>query len=986
MRPRQTRNRVLAAMIVIAALLMLGLIGLPASQDGCGGDELSTVEEAVRAAGGACGDGVCSCTESANGSCAGDCAQTSGPAAKQFTCGNGTCESAETAASCPADCGTCGSSTPPPSPSGELSETCDPSAWVDTDGDGAADACPCSLAGLRRPGACLAGFPILCKDSSGAVGVGACGASCMGLGPGGCVAPTDPDGDGFFGAADRFPNDGSEATDLDGDGIGDVADPDDDGDGLPDSSDPDPTAPAVVVDLAVPRHAVAGTTYSFTVRLVGSVSTPVTLTMPTKPSSATLDPATGQVSWTPTSLEKGAQTFVAVASVSGATVTSRATSVVGVPLDGASATIDSAGGYVEITNRRSPAKGARIDIPGGALAAPTTISIRPLDTGGAWATAVASGTEEVLGEPLLLEPEGLTFAVPADLRFPKTVSGTYHPMLVRGVYTHPKPEGNGIDSSTYVDSSGQFHVRVSSFSDRAIGVLKSALLANPIEPYLVVGAVGYRQLRVRTDQLLSGLGRHTLYERDLEAQRRAVEKCIKPLSCGVVPIQDAITVYPDGTKAVAGTRSAMYEAKSSSGVPLPSTCARFAKLAACLWDQMAKVSRELDVPFAPEAYLANLYDLAGDAEIDGHFSVQREGSVGRDEYSDYVGSLKGADAPRANRPEWLLTHNDGCPASYNCGYKEFTPISCSGGNTCPTSLGVPAKEMNPPCCQNGVVTTYIRTNADGSLMYQGEDRSGRRGHLVGNMLAPAMAEVLTMQQRKDYSEPSENDYKVNGIGQAFGRAILRRDLRTSAGIEAFLMRESCSNPGEPAPLTDCNCRTDGLCGTCPANTGADSNRSCCPGPEPHWKSMNGACVPSCGVLLGQKNLTGDAGSCRATPCAPEQDLGKSHDCPYCCAPQSCDAAPARVDECPAGTIGTIVQRSNLCNPGSWRYALSSNCTNCGVTIAPNRHGCPYPDTTWDCPTGWCVGCMRPLRCDCSANCIVCGSNDQCNACGSDCQR
>ena len=47
----------------------------------------------------------------------------------------------------------------------------------------------------------------------------------------------DADGDGIPDGEDEFPNDPTEATDTDGDGIGNNADPDDDNDGIPDGAD-----------------------------------------------------------------------------------------------------------------------------------------------------------------------------------------------------------------------------------------------------------------------------------------------------------------------------------------------------------------------------------------------------------------------------------------------------------------------------------------------------------------------------------------------------------------------------------------------------------------------------------------------------------------------------------------------------------------------------------------------------------------------------
>jgi len=59
---------------------------------------------------------------------------------------------------------------------------------------------------------------------------------------------TDTDGDGVNNAEDAFPYDPNEISDLDGDGVGDNADPDDDGDGIEDSDDAFPENPAEWMD------------------------------------------------------------------------------------------------------------------------------------------------------------------------------------------------------------------------------------------------------------------------------------------------------------------------------------------------------------------------------------------------------------------------------------------------------------------------------------------------------------------------------------------------------------------------------------------------------------------------------------------------------------------------------------------------------------------------------------------------------------------
>ena len=104
--------------------------------------------------------------------------------------------------------------------------TIDLGALIDSDGDGAPNACDSSCQSL---GMAVDAFPNnanewLDTDSDGL----------------GNNSDTDDDGDGISDAQDDFPLDASEATDTDDDGIGDNADLDDDNDGVVDTSDPFP--------------------------------------------------------------------------------------------------------------------------------------------------------------------------------------------------------------------------------------------------------------------------------------------------------------------------------------------------------------------------------------------------------------------------------------------------------------------------------------------------------------------------------------------------------------------------------------------------------------------------------------------------------------------------------------------------------------------------------------------------------------------------
>ena len=105
--------------------------------------------------------------------------------------------------------------------------------FVDADGDGVPDGCDI-----------CPGFDDLVDSDGDGV-------------PDGCdVCPgaddnLDADGDGVPNATDLFPNDPTESADLDGDGIGDNADPDRDGDGVRDADDrcPDKAGPYAIQGL-----------------------------------------------------------------------------------------------------------------------------------------------------------------------------------------------------------------------------------------------------------------------------------------------------------------------------------------------------------------------------------------------------------------------------------------------------------------------------------------------------------------------------------------------------------------------------------------------------------------------------------------------------------------------------------------------------------------------------------------------------------------
>jgi hypothetical protein len=63
------------------------------------------------------------------------------------------------------------------------------------------------------------------------------------------------------------------------------------------------------------------------------------------------------------------------------------------------------------------------------------------------------------------------------------------------------------------------------------------------------------------------------------------------------------------------------------------------------------------------------------------------------------------------------------------------------------------------------------------------------------------------------------------------------------------------------------------------------------GPEPHYKSIAGACLPSCGVMLNGRGVAPSEGACCPRGCAASARLiGRAWDCQACCTgqPPLCD--------------------------------------------------------------------------------------------------
>lgn len=171
---------------------------------------------------GSCGDGTCEAWESA-ATCGADC-----------QCGDGVCDSTE-ADSCLPDCGTCGDGA---CGARETPKIC-PADCTVTCGDGSCDAdevtgCPQDCGCPDSP--TYADAPIWCGDGV-CQAVGAIPESCVNC-PGDCGAATDSDADQIADCIDNCPlAPNPEQADFDDDGMGNVCDADDDNDGVVDASD-----------------------------------------------------------------------------------------------------------------------------------------------------------------------------------------------------------------------------------------------------------------------------------------------------------------------------------------------------------------------------------------------------------------------------------------------------------------------------------------------------------------------------------------------------------------------------------------------------------------------------------------------------------------------------------------------------------------------------------------------------------------------------
>lgn len=88
-----------SALVFVCASFLVGC----AFGEGSPGDDTSGGVDAAVATGATCGDSVCAASEV--GSCTQDCGNGGGGTGVNPVCGNSTCETGETSASCPNDCG-----------------------------------------------------------------------------------------------------------------------------------------------------------------------------------------------------------------------------------------------------------------------------------------------------------------------------------------------------------------------------------------------------------------------------------------------------------------------------------------------------------------------------------------------------------------------------------------------------------------------------------------------------------------------------------------------------------------------------------------------------------------------------------------------------------------------------------------------------------------------------------------------------------------
>lgn len=395
---------------------------------------------------------------------------------------------------------------------------------------------------------CTAGSPVICTQADGGEAIGTCSSTCQIPGTADCAGNPDSDGDGAANAVDMFPNDAAETGDLDRDGIGDNADADDDNDQIPDSQDANPKTAEVSILDTIPPVMLVGELQRFTLTVGGPRSSEAQLSLKSGPAGASYVGSAHEVLFTPTAADLGERRFVVRATAGNSVVEKTLRTVVAQPLTGAQATIGPAGGSVELTDSTSPAFGARLTFPPGAVATNTVISLRPLNTAGAGIELVADGSS--LGTALLLEPRGIQFAVPVELTLPADVSASETGLVLAAIEPGDSTGLRGTPPLTLVD--GRWRAKLSGFS--VVRVMKKA--ANTIGGLIFNG------------------GRPI----DLLAQKAAVQ-CATRVQCALAAKQTT-------------------------------TCGAFATFNRCLWEGYEKASAKTGDSFSPTQFLGSLYDLS----------------------------------------------------------------------------------------------------------------------------------------------------------------------------------------------------------------------------------------------------------------------------------------------------------------------------------------------------------------------------------------
>ncbi|MBI2375634.1 MAG: thrombospondin type 3 repeat-containing protein [Deltaproteobacteria bacterium] len=162
---------------------------------------------------------------------------------------------------------------------------------------------------------------------------------------------------------------------------------------------------------------------------------------------------------------------------------------------------------------------------------------------------------------------------------------------------------------------------------------------------------------------------------------------------------------------------------------------------------------------------------------------------------------------------------------------------------------------------------------------------------------------------------------------------------------------SCSGGSCRAPTC-----TDGIL------NGAERNADC------------GGTCPKCGIgAICASNGDCSSGLCYGQRCIAPCPAGSVPTPPFgVCS----NTAPVSTSECPAGSVGEIVNDFRLCN---WS-GPADGCASCPAYnngASTNRMGCRWPGQRWDCADGWCKGCKTPLRCA-NGYCVVCSA--QCSSC------